>query len=161
MDPHALAVLEYPAVVARLAGAAASPPGAALAEALVPSGDPDEVARRQALTAEAIALLDVSEEPALHDARDVRDAAAHAGRGGTLDARSLRAVASTASTAVAMQAQLAGQVELAPLLADVAAPIEPALAKLAESIGRCVEEDGSDLRDTASPKLRKLRGGAA
>src|SRR4051794_17841049 len=157
MDPHALAVLEYPAVVARLAGAAASPPGAALAEALVPSGDPDEVARRQALTAEAIALLDVSEEPALHDARDVRDAAAHSGRGGTLDARSLRDVAATASTAVAMQAQLAGQIELAPLLADVTAPVEPALAALAQSIGRCVEEDGSDLRGTASPRLRKLR----
>src|SRR4051812_49890866 len=124
MDPHALAVLEYPAVVARLAGAAASPPGAALAEALVPSGDPDEVARRQALTAEAIALLDVSEEPALHDAVDVREAVAHAGRGGTLDARALRDVAATAVTAVAMRGQLQAQGALAPLPADGAAPVE-------------------------------------
>src|SRR3954469_21878389 len=109
MDPHALAVLEYPAVVARLAGPAASPPGAALAEALVPSGDPDEVARRQALTAEGIALFDIPGDAALHDAVDVREAAAHAGRGGTLDARSLREAAATAATAVAMRVQLEAQ----------------------------------------------------
>ena len=30
-------------------------------------------------------------------------------------------------------------------------------APLAEEIARCVEEDGSDLRDTASPLLRRLR----
>src|SRR3954447_23436948 len=157
MDAHALAVLEYPAVVERLAAAAASAPGAALAEALEPSGDPAEVGRRQALTAEAIALLDIAEEPVLHAAADVREPVAHTARGGTLDARALRDVAATASTAVTMAAHLEAHRETAPLLADVAAPVDPALRALAESIGRCIEEDGSDLRDTASPRLRKLR----
>ena len=157
MDAHALAVLEYPAVAERLAAAAASEPGAALARALEPSGDPVEVGRRQALTAEAIALLDIAEEPVLHGAADVREAAAHTARGGTLDARALREVAATAATAVAMATHLEAHVESAPLLADLAAPVEPALGALAEAIGRCVEEDGSDLRDTASPRLRKLR----
>ena len=157
MDSHALAVLEYPAVAARLAAAAASAPGAALARALEPSGDPAEVGRRQALTAEAIALLDIAEEPVLHGAADVREAAAHTGRGGTLDARALREVAATAVTAVAMAAHLEAHAESAPLLTDLAAPVDPALGALAEAIGRCVQEDGSDLRDTASPRLRRLR----
>ncbi len=157
MDAHALAVLEYPAVAERLAAAAASAPGAALARALEPSGDPAEVERRQALTAEAIALLDIAQEPVLHAAADVREAVAHVARGGTLDARALREVAATAATAVAMAAHLEAHQETAPLLADFAAPVDPALGALAEAIGRCVEEDGSDLRDTASPRLRKLR----
>ena len=157
MDAHALTVLEYPAVAERLAAAAASRPGAALALALEPSGDPAEVERRQALTAEAIALLDIAEEPVLHGAADVREHVAHAERGGALDARALREVGVTAATAVAMAAQLDAHSETAPLLADVAAPVDPALGTLAEAIGRCIEEDGSDLRDTASPRLRKLR----
>ena len=45
----------------------------------------------------------------------------------------------------------------APLLRELAAAIDPGLAPLAESIHRAVEDDGSDLRDTASPRLRKLR----
>ena len=81
MDSHALAVLEYPAVAARLAAAAASAPGAALARALEPSGDPAEVGRRQALTAEAIASLDIAEEPVLHGARGrARGRGAHGAR---------------------------------------------------------------------------------
>ena len=48
--------------------------------------------------------------------------------------------------------------ELAPLLRELAAAIDPALAHVAKAIDRAVEEDGSDLRDNASPKLRRLRG---
>jgi DNA mismatch repair protein MutS2 len=44
-----------------------------------------------------------------------------------------------------------------PLLRELAATIDPALAPVADSIQRAVEDDGSDLRDTASPQLRKLR----
>jgi DNA mismatch repair protein MutS2 len=157
MDPHALAVLEYPAIAERLADAAASPPGAALAHALVPSPDERDVAARQALTAEAIALLDEAEEPSLHGVADVREAAAHAARGGVLDPGVLRDIATTVTVGVAARSVLATREETAPLLNELAAPIEPPLAPLAEAINRAVEEDGSDLRDTASPRLRKLR----
>ena len=51
--------------------------------------------------------------------------------------------------------------EPAPLLRELAAAIDPALAPLAEAIERAIEDDGSDLRDNASPQLRKLRGRAA
>ena len=151
MDPHALAVLEFPAIVERLAAATESAPGAELARGLLPSADPDEVARRQALTAEALALLDAAAEPSLAGVADVREAAARAARDGVLGPDRLRAVAT--AVAVALEARRAlDAAEPAPLLAEAAAPLEPALARLAESIERCVEDDGSDLRDTASPR---------
>jgi dsDNA-specific endonuclease/ATPase MutS2 len=53
VETNALAALEFPAIAERLAGLAQTPLGAELALALAPSGDGDEVARRQALTAEA------------------------------------------------------------------------------------------------------------
>ena len=58
MREHDLELLELPAVLARLAAAAASEPGALLAGGLRPSADADEVRLRQQQTSEAIALLD-------------------------------------------------------------------------------------------------------
>ena len=63
MDPRALELLELPAILDRLAAEAASEPGKDRSLALVPSGDPDEVDRRQSLTREAIDLFERSEEP--------------------------------------------------------------------------------------------------
>ena len=140
----------------RVARATATEHGAALAAVLEPSADPEEVARRQALTAEAIALLDESLEPPLDGIRDVREQAAHAALGGALSPQALRHVADTATGALRARAAL--DEAPAPLLRELAAAIDPALAALAKPIDRAVEEDGSDLRDNATPKLRKLRG---
>jgi dsDNA-specific endonuclease/ATPase MutS2 len=35
--------------------------------------------------------------------------------------------------------------------------VDPTVAPLADGISRCIEEDGSDVRDNASPLLRRLR----
>ena len=156
MDANALEVLEFPAIRERLARATATEHGAALAAALQPSSDPDEVARRQALTAEAIELLDESLEPPLEGIRDIREQAAHAALGGALSPQALRHVADTATGA--LRARGALDEAAAPLLRELAAAIDPALAAVAKPIDRAVEEDGSDLRDNATPKLRKLRG---
>jgi len=156
MDPNALGVLEFPAIRERLARAAATELGQALASELEPSADADEVARRQASTAEAIALLDNSLEPPLEGIRDVREQAAHAALGGALSPLALRHVADTA--AGSQRARAALEEQEAPLLRQLASAIEPPLGALAKAIDRAVEEDGSDLRDNASPKLRKLRG---
>ena len=78
MDPNALDVLEFPAIRERLAAATSTELGAELATLLEPSPDIEEVARRQALTSEALGLLDESLEPPLEGIRDVRDQAAHA-----------------------------------------------------------------------------------
>ena len=156
MDERALELLELPAILERLAAIAASEPGQAAALALAPSDDREEVADRQALTSEAVALVDHAAEPELGRARDIRPAAELAERGSTLDAAALRAIGSTVEQAVAARAALEAFGE-APRLAAVAADIDTGLRSLAEAIDRAVEEDGSDLRDGASPALRRLR----
>src|SRR5437867_2679157 len=97
MNEDALDVLEFPAIVERLAGATATTYGAELALTLVPSVEPDEVSRRQALTAEAIALLDHSAEPPLDGIHDIRPVVALAARGGVLTPEALSKIAATIS----------------------------------------------------------------
>jgi DNA mismatch repair protein MutS2 len=157
MDARSLDVLEFPLIVERLAGATVTPQGEALAQALVPSPDAVEVATRQARTAEAVGLLETGTAPSLHGVVDVRAEADRAERGGSLTAAELRAVADTVSGALAARGTLAEQRDEAPLLAAVADAIEPGLAGVAGDVDRRVEEDGSGLRDTASPLLRRLR----
>ncbi len=156
MDPRALELLELPAILERLAAAAMSEPGRAEALALAPSSDLDEVAERQRLTSEAVALLDHAAEPELGRVRAVRPAAELAERGSVLEAAALRAVASTVEQAVAARASLDAFPD-APRLAAIAAEIDPELRRVADTIDRAVEDDGSDVRDGASPVLRRLR----
>ena len=157
MNEDALDVLEFPAIVERIAGATATAYGAELAHALVPSADPDEVARRQALTAEAIALIDESLEPPLEGIADVRTQAAFAGRGGVLAPEALNKIAATISGGLRARSSLDATAAQSPLLSEIATAIDPKLAPIAKEIGRLVEDDGSDLRDNASPLLRRLR----
>ena len=149
-------MLELPAIVDRLVAVTRSEPGARLAAVLAPSPDRMEVERRQRLTAEAIGLLDEALEPDLGGIADVRPAAALAARGSSLEPRGLRAVAGAVRGGIAARRALEAAPE-APELRAVAEPIEPGLARLAEEIERAVEEDGSGVRDGASPQLRSLR----
>jgi DNA mismatch repair protein MutS2 len=157
MNGEALAALELPAITGRLAAASATELGAERAGALRPATDTAEVVARQALTAEAIALLDAAREPSLAGIADVREAAARAARDGTLGPGELRAVGTAIRVGLAARRGVGEQRALAPLLHDRLASIDPALAPVAEEIDRCIEEDGSDVRDTASPVLRRLR----
>ena len=156
MDARALEVLELPAILERLAARAASEPGRERALALTPSPDVAEVVSRQRLTSEAVALLDNAAEPELGAVRDIRPAVELASRGATLDPAALRAVAATAGGAMAARVTLEAS-EDARDLAAIAANVDPGLRPLVGSIDRAVEEDGSDLRDGASPALRRLR----
>jgi DNA mismatch repair protein MutS2 len=157
VDSHALAVLEFPAILERLAAVAATPVGAAEARAAAPSGDPQEVAHRQALTAEAIALVEASSAPELGGVEDVREGAQLAARDGVLDAARLRRIEIAIRVGLEARRVLADEADLAPLLHELAQRIDPALGAVADPIGRAVEEDGSDLRDNASRELRRLR----
>ena len=156
MREHDLELLELPAVLARLGTATASEPGAVLAEALRPSADAERVRLRQQQTSEAISLIEDSVEPDLGGATDVSEAAELAGRGSALDTRTLMHVGRTIQTGLTVRQALADRDGI-PALMELAADIEPSLLPIAEEIGRAVEEDGSDLRDSASPELRRLR----
>jgi len=157
MDRAGLAVLEYPLIVERLAGAAATAHGAELAGNLLPSPDADQVAARQARTAEAVELIEAGTAPSLHGIVDIRTAGDRAERGGSLDPGELRAVAATISVSLAARSALAEQRETAPLLAGLLESLDPSLAAVAGEIDREIEEDGSAVRDNASPLLRRLR----
>jgi len=157
VDGEALAALELPAILDRLAAAAATDVGAALARALSPSASSDEVVARQALTAEAVALLDEAADPPLAGVTDIAPSVERAERDGMLSPAELRAVAVSARVAVDARRVVHARRDAAPLLTAIAGRIEPSLVGLAEAIDRCVADDGSDLRDEASPKLRKLR----
>jgi DNA mismatch repair protein MutS2 len=152
-----LAALEYPAIIERVAALAATAYGAALVRSLLPSADADEVARRQALTSEAVLLLDAAAEPSLHGVADVRDCAERARRGAALQLPELSEVATSIGKALEARDALQASRELAPLLHDLVEPIDPALAEVRRTILARVEEDGSALRDDASPQLRRLR----
>ncbi len=156
MREHDLELLELPAVLARLSAAAASEPGSALAEALRPSPDIAVVRLRQQGTGEAISLIEDSVEPDLGGATDVSEAAELAARGSALDTRTLMHVGRTIQVGVTARRALADRDGI-PALMDLVAAIDTSLLSIAEEIGRAVEEDGSDLRDSASPELRRLR----
>ena len=157
MERQTLDALEYPAIVERLAGIAATQHGAALAQALEPSDDASEVAARQALTAEAVLLYDASAEPSLDGVTDLRDQADRAARGGVLQPSELRELANAITVALQAKDGLDASRELAPLLNELVEPIDPALADVRKAIEARVEEDGSGLLDDASPLLRRVR----
>jgi DNA mismatch repair protein MutS2 len=156
MREHDLELLELPAVLARLVAATTCEPGAALAELLRPAADADEVRERHERTTEAISLIEASAEPELAGVTDVAEAAELAARGSMLDPRTLMNVSRTIHAGVTARRALADHGET-PALISVLEGVEPSLVSIAEEIGRTVEDDGSDLRDAASPELRRLR----
>ena len=107
---------------------------------------------RQARTDEAVELLDQSAEPELHGIVDIRAAVDRAGRDATLSPRDLAGVASTIETALRARGAFTGLT-----LGAVAAAIDPGLDGLAAQIRAAVDDEGTGLRDTASPLLRRLR----
>ncbi|HST18218.1 MAG TPA: Smr/MutS family protein [Gaiellaceae bacterium] len=157
MDAQALHALELPAILERLATSAETEHGAAAARALTPSSDAALVAERQLLTAEAIALLDAAAEPTLAGAADARDAVVRAERGGTLQPREFRAISRSIHVTLEARRVVGESSGLAPRLHELLELVPPSLGGLAAPIDRAVEEDGSDLRDSASPLLRRLR----
>ena len=157
MDADALHALELPAITARLANAASTELGGELARSLEPATDVREVLERQALTAEAVALLESGVDPPLAGIADVRPALARAGREGMLGPAELRAIATAVRVALEARRIVAAERALAPLLDDRLSVLDPALAGLADEIDRCIEDDGADVRDSASPLLRRLR----
>jgi DNA mismatch repair protein MutS2 len=157
MDADALAALELPAITARLANVASTELGAERARTLEPAVDDQEVRARQALTAEGVALLDAGVDPPLAGIADVRPALARAERDGMLGPAELRAIAIAVHVGLDARRVVATERALAPLLDDRLATIDPALAGVADAIDGCVEDDGSDVRDNASPLLRRLR----
>ncbi len=95
MDEHALRVLEFDKVLARLAGLTSFSAGHDLALALRPAADYREALKRQETLAEALRLREMRTPLSLAGAVDVRSALEKASLDGLLDGQELLAVAAT------------------------------------------------------------------
>ncbi len=155
MDEKHLHTLDFPLVLNRLARHVSFSAGRDLALGLEPSPVFVEVQQRLQETREARFLLDAHGGVALGGVHDVRTLAHNAGRGAILQPADLLDIHSTVRVGRRVRrtlTRLQGQV---PLLADVAARIEPCEGLLDE-IGRCISEQG-EVVDHASPKLARIR----
>ncbi|HEY8416735.1 MAG TPA: endonuclease MutS2 [Limnochordales bacterium] len=155
MDERSLRVLEYPAIVERLAATAAFAPGRELAAALRPSPEPAVVRQWLAETAEALQLLGRGGPDLLAGARDVRESLKRAGLGGVLSGTELLDVASTAAAMRRARRVLLNDPDAWPHLAQRAARLGT-FTEVEETIAACIGPDGQML-DDASPELARLR----
>src|SRR3954463_14415739 len=99
MDTRSIALLEFPAVRARLADKKSFPPSRRLAEALEPSDDPVIVRRGLDETDQARSLLQDRAGVGIGAAHDIEPWVGRAIRGGRLDAAQFLEIAETLDAA--------------------------------------------------------------
>ncbi len=155
MDPKHLNTLDLPQILSRLAEYTSFSAGRDLALALEPSPILTEVQQRLQETREARHILDAHGGVSLGGVRDVRPLAQNAQRGAVLQPAELLEIHDTLRTARRVRQALVRLREQAPLLADIAARIEPCEA-LVDEIGRCISDQG-EVVDHASDKLARIR----
>jgi DNA mismatch repair protein MutS2 len=154
-EPSALARLEWPRLVERLAAGASTRRGTeACARDLFA---PDAVAARERLaeTSEARALLDAGESIPFGGVADLRALLASLVRGETPTGSDLLAVLETLRGGRRIRGWLGERAARAPRLAALAATIRP-LAAQEDHLARALTPEGS-LRDDASPVLARAQ----
>jgi len=154
MDRH-WQKLEYPQVLERLASYTDFSGGRELALALTPAFEIHEVRERQALTAEARALLEVRPDFGLGGVSDIRPLVERARHGATLLPTEFLEIKATCSGVGRVRRLLTSLDSRFPGLGDIAWRIEP-LPALQEAIGRVLDDRG-EVRDTASDDLGRIR----
>ncbi len=153
MDTRSIALLEFPAVRARLAEKTSFDPSRRLAEALEPSDDPVIVRRGLDETDQARALLQERAGVGIGSAHDIDPWVGRAVRGGRLDPQQFLEIAETLDAAARLATTLAE--ERRPLLRDLGRRLHP-LPALRSTLQRSFDPTG-ELLDTASPRLGSLR----
>ena len=152
---RSLELLEFPAVLERLASHAGFALGRREALALTPSSDAEAVAERQRETAEARLFLETGGVMEFGDAGDVSTEAQRAAKGGVLTGLELRAVAETLRAGRLARGAFLRQDKACPALAGLAGRIPDMDAREA-AISRAIGVDGQ-VGDAASHALRELR----
>jgi len=155
LDDKTLEVLEFPAIIDRLARLTAFSGGREAALALRPVVEREEVVRRQRVTAEAVHLGQIGIEVSLGGARDIRSLAERAERGQVLTPGELLDIADTSRAAVTVQRALLRLQDEAPLLANIAGGIGD-IAPVSALINGAIDDSGT-IRNDASPELRQIR----
>ncbi len=155
MEDRYLATLEYVKITHQLAAHTAFSAGRALALALRPSADPEEVRLRLQETTEAKALLSKRSDVSVGGARDVRPLMRRAALEAMLQPTELLEIRVTLLSARNLRSVLLRLEAEYPLLAARAEGLEP-LPEVIEAIGSCLDDEGRVL-DTASPALARIR----
>ncbi len=155
IDEKHLKTLEFPQILSRLAQHITFSAGRDLALALEPSSVFAEVQQRLQETREARHLLDAGGGVPLGGAHDVRPLAQTATRGAVLQPADLLDIHSTLRVGRRAHRTMTRLQSKVPLLADIAARIEPCEGLLDE-IARCISDQG-EVVDHASPKLARIR----
>lgn len=155
MDEHALRVLEFDKVLARLAALTSFSGSRDLALALRPSPDYREVLERQETLAEAMRLRAARLPLNLNSAVDVRGPVEKAGLGGALDGQELLAVAATQRVAHQVRGVLTRVAGQFPRLGGLGEDLIEHERVVAE-IGAALDQRG-EVVDGASPALTMLR----
>ena len=156
LDPHALRVVEYAVMVSRLEAHCDSALGAALAHALEPSADAEEVWRRVATGKALETRMESGGAPALTDVRDVGDALRRTERGGSVGGLELYGVA-RALEAIRLQKDFLGDPGPEEGELETLALVLLPQPRVEDRLDAALESDGA-LRDTASVLLGTLRG---
>jgi DNA mismatch repair protein MutS2 len=155
MNRKHLNTLEFPRILAHLAKHTTFSAGKALAQALQPSPIFVEVQQGLQQTREARYLLDSQGGVSLGGAHDIRPLSENARRGAVLRPAELLDVRSTVRAGRRAQRLLERLRAEVPLLADIAARIEPC-EEVAGEIDRCISEQ-AEVVDHASQKLANIR----
>jgi DNA mismatch repair protein MutS2 len=154
MDSKTLRVLEYPKILARLAGFCDFSASADLANALQPTSSFDEAKRLLAETSEAVLLLS-THDLTIGGAHDIRPSADLTARGGVLDPQALLDIKSTLISCRALKKTLEKSADESPRLSAIAVGL-PESHGIVDAITRVLSERGEVL-DSASDKLANLR----
>ena len=154
MDAKTISVLEYPKILARLAGFCDFSASMELACALEPTTSFDLAVARLSETSEARRLLSI-QDLGIGGAHDIRPAADLAARGGVLDPQQLLDVKATLISCRELKKALERKTDLYPRLAEIALGLPDSFG-IVDAISRILSERGEVL-DSASEKLARLR----
>lgn len=156
VDESTLRALDYPAVVASIAGYCTCGPGKAAVDALLPAlGDRTWAQAEQLLVDDAVAFVQAGTDIAFHGAIDTRSLAERAEKGSTLSGSDLRHIALAENALRIAAASLVSDRGSVRALHAVAKSRMP-LDQLSANIERCVAEDGT-VSDAASSQLSSIR----
>ena len=155
MDAKTLHTLEFDRVRERLAELTAFGPSKELARQLTPSNHFHTARQWLDETAEARLLLETEPHTSIGGARDIRDLAVSASRGGILVPGELLDVKSTLISARSLSRQLERAETTYPYLAEIALGL-PAPLGLVDAISSAISDRG-EILDSASAKLDEIR----
>jgi len=156
MDEHALQVLEFPKVLARLADFAVSAPGREALLAVRPLFAPDDIRRRQRIAADFRRVQDEGKPVPLEGIHDLRAELQLARvKDSALEAGGLLRIADELQAARLVRAALLGAAFEIPDLKTLVRALAP-VPRLEEELRDAIADDGT-ISDRASPDLRAIR----